>query len=118
MARLPSEDSGIGIDPTRAAELVAGGALLVDVRQAHEWAAGHAPVAVHIPVDAVADEMSGLPRDRLIIVICRSGRRSAAVTDQLTRSGFDAVNLNGGAVAWVEAGLPFEADDGGEGRVA
>jgi len=118
MARLQSENSGIGIGPTRAAELVAGGALLVDVREAHEWVAGHAPVAVHIPVDAVADEMAGFPRDRHIIVICRSGRRSAAVTDQLLRSGFDAVNLDGGAVAWVDAGLPFEMDDGGVGRVA
>jgi rhodanese-related sulfurtransferase len=62
--------------------------------------------------------MAGLPRDRQIIVICRSGRRSAAVTHQLMRSGFDAVNLDDGVVAWVEAGLPFETDDGGEGRMA
>ncbi len=34
------------------------------------------------------------------------------------RSGFDSVNLDGGVVAWVDAGLPFESDDGGEGRVA
>ena len=118
MARLQSENSGTGIGPTQAADLVAGGALLVDVQEAYEWVTGHAPVAVHIPVDAVADEMAGLPHDRQIIVICRPGRRSAAVTDQLMRSGFDTVNLDGGVVAWVEAGLPFGTDDGGEGRVA
>ena len=118
MASLQSENSGTGIGPTQAAELLAGGALLIDVRESHEWVAGHAPVAVHILVDGVGDGMAGLPRDRQIIVICRSGRRSTAVTDQLTRSGFDAVNLDGGAVAWVDAGLPFEMDDGGAGRVA
>ena len=118
MARLPSENSGTGIGPTLAATFVAEGALLIDVRETHEWVAGHVPVAVHVPVDAVADQMAGFPRDRQIIVICRSGRRSAAVTDQLQRSGLDAVNLDGGAVAWVDAGLPFSTDDGGAGRVA
>ncbi len=73
MASLQSENSGTGIGPTQAAELVAGGAFLIDVREFHEWVAGHAPVAVHIPVEAVADEIVGLPSDRRIIVICRSG---------------------------------------------
>jgi len=118
MASLQPESSGTAIGPTRAGELVAGGALLVDVRESYEWVAGHAPVAVHIPVDAIAHEMADFPRDRQIIVVCRSGRRSAAVTDRLMRSGFDAVNLDGGVVAWVQAGLPFETDDGGEGQVA
>lgn len=118
MARLEPEDPDPGIGPAEAAELVGRGAVLVDVREVHEWAAGHAPVAVHLPVGSVADGMAGLPRDRQIIVICRSGRRSAAATDQLVRSGFDAVNLDGGVVAWVEAGLPLETDDGAEGRVA
>jgi len=118
MASMQFEDSGTGIGPTRAAELLADGALLIDVREPREWVAGHAPAAVHIPVDGIGNEMASFPRDRKIIVICRSGRRSAAVTEQLTRSGFDAVNLDGGSVAWVDAGLPFETDDGGAGRVA
>jgi rhodanese-related sulfurtransferase len=118
MARMQSENSVPGVGPTRAAQLVAGGALLVDVREAHEWDAGHPPAAVHVPVGAVVDELVNLPRDRQIIIVCRSGRRSAAVTDQLLQSGFDAVNLDGGAMAWVESGLPFETDDGGPGTVA
>lgn len=118
MARLQPKEPGIGIGPVHAAELVAGGALLIDVREAHEWVAGHPPVAIHVPVGVVVDEMVNFPRDRRIIVVCRSGRRSAAVTDQLLQSGFDAVNLDGGVVAWIEAGLPFETDDGGAGKVA
>jgi rhodanese-related sulfurtransferase len=109
---------GVGLGPERAAELMDAGALLIDVRTAVEWAAGHATGAVHVPMDAIGDAMADLPRDRLVIVICRSGRRSATVHDRLVRSGFDAVNLDGGSVAWVAAGLPFEADDGGAGRVA
>ena len=62
MARVQSEGSGTGIGPTQAADLAAGGALLVDVREVHEWVTGHAPIAVHIPVDAVADKMAGFPR--------------------------------------------------------
>ncbi len=47
-----------------------------------------------------------LPRDRPIVVICRSGGRSAAVTGALRAAGFDAVNLAGGMCAWAAAGLP------------
>jgi rhodanese-related sulfurtransferase len=118
MAMSQPETPGVGLGPEQAAELIGTGALLVDVRNAVEWAAGHPTGAVHIPMDAIGDAMAELPRDRLVIVICRSGRRSATVTDRLVRSGFDAVNLDGGAVAWVAAGLPFEADGGGAGRVA
>ncbi len=50
--------------------------------------------------------------------MCRSGRRSAGVTELLTASAFDAVNLDGGLLAWVEAGLPLETDHGDEGQVA
>ena len=66
----------------------------------------------------MADRFDGLPRDRQIVVLCRSGRRSSGVTESLVRSGFDAINLDGGLLAWVEAGLPLETDDGEEGRVA
>jgi len=49
-----------------------------------------------------------LPRDRRVVVVCRSGNRSARATALLVRSGFEAVNLNGGMRAWAEAGLPVE----------
>jgi len=52
------------------------------------------------------------------VVICRSGGRSAAVTAALLNAGFSAVNLAGGSLAWVSAGLPFVTDDGTPGTVS
>jgi DMSO/TMAO reductase YedYZ molybdopterin-dependent catalytic subunit len=58
-----------------------------------------------------------VPRDRRIVVVCRSGGRSAAVTAALRRSGFDAVNLAGGMCAWAAAGLPVVTSGGDPGLV-
>ncbi len=91
-----------------AASLVAAGALLLDVREPDEWAAGHAPAATLIPMGEVRARRSELPRDRRIVAVCRSGGRSAAITDALRAWGYDAVNLAGGMCAWAAAGLPVE----------
>ncbi|HZU75107.1 MAG TPA: MBL fold metallo-hydrolase [Acidimicrobiales bacterium] len=93
-----------------AASAVAGGALLLDVRELDEWQSGHAPGATLIPMGEVHARHEELPRDRRIVVVCRSGGRSAAVTDALLASGFDAVNLAGGMCAWTSAGLPVVTD--------
>ena len=100
--------------PAGARTLVDAGALLLDVREPEEWQAEHAPGAVLLPMGQVRQRQSELPRDRRIVVVCRSGGRSAAVTDSLRTWGFDAVNLAGGMCAWSAAGLPTEtaADDG------
>ncbi len=86
--------------------LVDAGALLLDVREPDEWHAEHAPDAVLIPMAQVRERREELPRDKRIVVVCRSGGRSAAVTDSLRTWGFDAVNLAGGMCAWAAAGLP------------
>jgi DMSO/TMAO reductase YedYZ molybdopterin-dependent catalytic subunit len=86
--------------------LVDRGALLLDVREPEEWQAEHATVAVLIPMGQVRSRQTELPRNRRIVVICRSGGRSAAVTELLRASGFDALNLAGGMCAWAAAGLP------------
>jgi len=90
------------------------GALLLDVRELDEWHAGHAPDAVLVPMGRVRAQQAELPRDRRIVVVCRSGGRSAAVTESLLGWGFDAVNLAGGMCAWAAAGLPVVVarDDG------
>ena len=94
--------------------LVAAGALLLDVREPEEWRVQHAPVAVPLPMGEVRQRQHELPRDRRIVVMCRSGGRSAAVTESLRSWGFDAVNLAGGMCAWASAGLPTvgTTDDG------
>jgi DMSO/TMAO reductase YedYZ molybdopterin-dependent catalytic subunit/rhodanese-related sulfurtransferase/glyoxylase-like metal-dependent hydrolase (beta-lactamase superfamily II) len=113
-AGLPSSDGdggdSVGEAPqagARAAKtLIDRGALLLDVREPDEWYAEHAPGASFIPMGRVRARQHELPRDRQIVVVCRSGGRSAAVTASLRRSGFDAVNLAGGMCAWAAAGLP------------
>jgi len=86
--------------------LVERGALLLDVREPAEWSAGHAPQATLIPMGEVHARRDELPRDTRIVVVCRSGGRSAAITDALRAHGYDAVNLAGGMCAWSAAGMP------------
>ena len=92
--------------PGPAKALVDAGALLLDVREPDEWQAEHAPEAMLLPMGQVRERQGELPRDRRIVVVCRSGGRSAAVTESLRAWGFDAVNLAGGMCAWAAAGLP------------
>jgi DMSO/TMAO reductase YedYZ molybdopterin-dependent catalytic subunit/rhodanese-related sulfurtransferase len=89
-----------------AATLIHAGALLLDVREPGEWQAGHVAQAWLVPMGQVARHRSDLPQDRPIVVVCRSGGRSAAVAEALRAWGFDAVNLSGGMTAWAVAGLP------------
>ena len=89
-----------------AAALIDAGALLLDVREPAEWQAGHVAQAWLLPMGQVARHRDELPRDRRIVVACRSGGRSAAVAEALRAWGFDAVNLSGGMSAWAAAGLP------------
>ncbi len=95
-----------------------GGALLLDVREPDEWDAGHAPDATWIPMGAIAARQAELPTDRDIVVVCRSGVRSAKVTTALRRAGYEASNLTGGMQAWAAAGQPVVTDAGGAGVVA
>jgi rhodanese-related sulfurtransferase len=106
------------VDAREGQELVAGGALLLDVRQPDEWDAGHAPGATLIPLRQVPERLAELPRDRRIVAICRSGARSGRATDFLVAQGFDAVNLAGGMKAWATEGFTVETDDGTPGVVA
>jgi DMSO/TMAO reductase YedYZ molybdopterin-dependent catalytic subunit/rhodanese-related sulfurtransferase/glyoxylase-like metal-dependent hydrolase (beta-lactamase superfamily II) len=89
-----------------AGSLAEGGAVLLDVREPDEWSTGHAPGAVLIPMGEVQARRHELPQAKRIVVVCRSGGRSAAITDALRVHGYDAVNLTGGMCAWAAAGLP------------
>jgi DMSO/TMAO reductase YedYZ molybdopterin-dependent catalytic subunit/rhodanese-related sulfurtransferase/glyoxylase-like metal-dependent hydrolase (beta-lactamase superfamily II) len=94
------------ISARAAATLLEKGAVLLDVREPGEWSAGHAPQAILIPMGEVCARRDELPRDTHIVVVCRSGGRSAAITDALRARGYNAANLTGGMCAWAAAGLP------------
>ena len=106
------------IDPLGADDAVAAGAVLLDVREVDEFAAGHAPSARNLPLSVFDGVFSDLPTDRAVICVCRSGGRSATAADALVASGYDAVNLVGGMHPWAKEGLPVVTDAGGSGVVA
>lgn len=88
-------------------------AVVLDVREPDEWAAGHAPNAVHIPLGDVAARMGELPEtDGPLPVICRSGGRSARAAQSLEAQGHDVVNVDGGMRLWGEQGKAMVADSG------
>jgi rhodanese-related sulfurtransferase len=78
---------------------------LVDVREPNEWAAGHMADAVLIPLGEITFRVRELDPARPVVVVCRSGNRSATATAFLLQSGFrDVKNLVGGMIAWAQAG--------------
>jgi rhodanese-related sulfurtransferase len=83
------------------------GVPLIDVREADEFAAGHVPGAVNIPMSTIGERLDELPAEAFD-VICQVGGRSARVVQALEARGFDATNVDGGTGEWIAAGLPVE----------
>jgi rhodanese-related sulfurtransferase len=91
------------VEPVEAHER-ADAVLLLDVREPAEWASGHAPDALHVPLGQLRAE--DLPEADAVFVICRSGNRSGRATKDLRAAGVEASNVTGGMIAWARAGLP------------
>ena len=106
------------VSAAQAVALADGGAVLLDVREPHEWQAGHAPGARHIPLGQLSRRAAELPERRAVVTVCRSGARSARAAAMLARDGREVSNLAGGMRAWAHAGLPVVARGGGAGHVA
>ncbi|HSK94308.1 MAG TPA: rhodanese-like domain-containing protein [Candidatus Angelobacter sp.] len=86
-----------------------GDAILVDVREPHEWRAGHVAEARHIPLQQLPEQLASLPRETPVYLICRSGNRSGHAAAYLKQAGFERpINVKGGMIAWERAGLPIE----------
>lgn len=84
-------------------------ALIVDVREPDEWAEARIPGALHIPLGKIRERAHEIPRDRPVILQCRSGNRSAGATQALLDLGYTNVqNLAGGIGEWAADGLPIE----------
>lgn len=89
-------------------------AILIDVRELDETKDGMAKGALFIPLSMMKDKkdewekiVATLPKDKTIIVYCRSGRRSDIVGEELIKKGFKVLNM-GGFEYWQKAGLPVE----------
>ena len=85
------------------------GVTLIDVRNANEWASGHIPGAMHIPLGRLLERMADIPLGKPIVMQCAGGTRSLIGASVLKAHGVDRViNLTGGVGAWTKAGLPVE----------
>ena len=101
----------MSVIPTTTVTELPDDALMVDVREADEWAAGHAPNAVHIPLAELPARLDELPEtDDTVPIVCRMGGRSARAVQWLVQQGFDVSNVEGGMLAWQRAGKQLAAD--------
>ncbi|WP_328885286.1 rhodanese-like domain-containing protein [Streptomyces sp. NBC_00316] len=109
------------VTPAEACRRTAdGAAVLLDVRETHEWNAGHAPVAVHLPLSRLAagHALPATAAGRPVVVICRSGHRSRQAARVLAGAGTEVVDVAGGMHAWAACGLPVLDRHGAVGTVA
>jgi rhodanese-related sulfurtransferase len=99
--------------PAEVAELLTNSDIqLIDVREPHEYAAGHIAEGQHIALDELRARVAEIDRDRPVVFYCRSGGRSAMATQAFLAAGFDAHNMDGGMLAWHGGGLPMEPPGG------
>lgn len=109
-APAPAPASG-GVRTVDVAALHGAGPVpLVDVRTPQEYAAGHVPGAINVPLDQLSpDRLAAVaPADQEIWVICEVGGRSAAASARMAGWGLHPVNVDGGTRAWRAAGWPTE----------
>jgi rhodanese-related sulfurtransferase len=80
--------------------------VVLDVREDHEWAAGHIAGAIHIPLGELGTRVGELDPAARTLVVCHLGGRSARATQWLHAQGHDVTNVAGGMEAWEQAGRP------------
>jgi rhodanese-related sulfurtransferase len=84
---------------------------LVDVRESHEWAQGHIPGAIHVPLSDLASRFSSVPKDKPVVLYCLAGGRSDQAARWCTSHGFAIeAHMGGGISAWRMHGLPVVTD--------
>ena len=99
------------VTPEQAQELIAQGALVVDVRQPNEWIRGHIPEAELIPLDGIylfGKALADYPKDQDVILVCEMGQRSVVAAEIALVAGYTRVyNLAGGMSAWRARKMPM-----------
>ncbi|WP_017754211.1 rhodanese-like domain-containing protein [Calidifontibacillus oryziterrae] len=89
------------VDIAKAKELIEQGVKIVDVRTAEEYAEGHIPGAVLIPLEEIEGRLSEFNQDETYLMVCRSGNRSGQASEILVKNGVaNAVNMLGGMKEW------------------
>jgi len=108
---LAADEVSLMTAETLRARLAAadGKPLVVDVREVEEFAAGHIAEAQLAPLGNVEESLADIAKDREIVLVCRSGRRSGIAAERLAAKGFTRLwNMEGGMIAWEKLGYPVE----------
>ena len=105
LGELPQEVNVQTVNDIKGLEEV----YVLDVREQYEYDEKHIPGVTLLPMSEIQNRLNEIPKDKEVIVTCRSGNRSGQVTQFLQQNGFDNVhNMQGGIIAWEEAGFPVE----------
>jgi hydroxyacylglutathione hydrolase/adenylyltransferase/sulfurtransferase len=110
MATQPTSE--LDVSPQRAEQLAREGAQMIDVREDHEYEAGHVAGIRHVPLGDLTAAAETIDRDTPVVFVCRSGGRSTMAAQAFRAAGYEAFSLDGGTIAWHELGLPLEPADG------
>jgi rhodanese-related sulfurtransferase len=102
------------IEVSQVPDPIPEGVTVLDVREPIEWQHGRIDGAVHIPLTQLPDRSRELPVDQQLLVVCKVGGRSSQATAFLREKGFEAINLAGGMIDWVEAGRQTVGDGPGD----
>lgn len=100
------------IDVQELAAQRAAGTAVLDVRNPDEYDEAHVPEVILIPLGELVERVDEVPTAGILPVICRSGARSLRAAEWLRGQGIDAVNVAGGTLAWIDAGLPVDSAEG------
>jgi rhodanese-related sulfurtransferase len=82
--------------------------FVLDVRTQAEWDEYHAPNTTLIPLDQLPAHINEVPKDKEILIVCRSGNRSQEARDILLAAGYNATSMAGGLREWYARGYPIE----------
>ncbi len=110
MSAFDSPD--IEVSPQRAAELLAEGVTVIDVREGYERDAGYIDGTRHIELERLAGQADTIDKSAPVVFHCRLGVRSAMAASAFRTAGYEAYTMTGGIQAWVDAGLPIAPANG------
>ena len=114
---IAPKDAAAALDAAATTAEPATRPLLVDVREADEFAAERVDGAVLLPISQFVQRFRELPRDRPLLVLCAAGSRSTSATMYLLQNGWsDVRNVTGGMIGWRYAGLPIRSGPPGPGE--
>jgi len=107
------DDASIDVTTQQAADALAdGSAQVVDVREQHEWDAGHIEGAAHVPLTELQARAGEIDAERPVLFQCKSGGRSTMAAQAFRAAGYRAFSVDGGLEKWFAEDRPITPEDG------